>query len=502
MKNIRFILSIFLVTAFSIQAWSQHQAFPMHTQYTENHIKPSNYTQDELDNQTIAFYEKWKNSYLINGCENNQYYVFFDSGNTLTVSEAMGYGMLITPLMAGYDPQAKTYFDGLYRFYKAHPSHINNRLMAWKQITGCVDADGPDSATDGDIDIAFGLLLAHAQWGSWGAINYFQEAVEMINAIMEDDVHNEYFSVKLGDWVSSGGYARGTRTSDFIFDHFKVFQCATLDSNWTKVIDTTYYFANQMLENYSQETGLLPDFIEDVNTSPRPADPNFLEGNNDGNYSYNACRDPWRLGTDYLINGDARALNITKKINQWLWENTGGQVNRVKSGYKLDGSYTANWQDLSFMAPFTVGAMTDTTHQEWLNDLYDKTLSMSFSGGGYYGNSLKLLSMIVISGNYWVPGCDIMNAVGQVTQANKKIFSLYPSQTSDFVHITFYHSAQQGKYQLKIFDTNGHIINQSQIPSNDFEINTSDFDSGIYIIKLSDEEDTSLQQTEKMIIIH
>jgi len=101
--NFLFLFSILIYS----NVYSQNIPFPKHTTYLGNHIKPSNYTQDELDSQTIAFYEKWKAKYLINGCENNQYYVFFDSGNTLTVSEAMGYGMMIVPLMAGYDPQAK-----------------------------------------------------------------------------------------------------------------------------------------------------------------------------------------------------------------------------------------------------------------------------------------------------------------------------------------------------------------------------------------------------------
>jgi endo-1,4-beta-D-glucanase Y len=56
--------------------------------------------------------------------------------NVITVSEAMGYGMLITAFMAGHDPEAKKYFDGLYRFYKKHPSKNNPRLMAWCQVHG------------------------------------------------------------------------------------------------------------------------------------------------------------------------------------------------------------------------------------------------------------------------------------------------------------------------------------------------------------------------------
>ncbi|MDQ7862203.1 glycosyl hydrolase family 8 [Peribacillus frigoritolerans] len=52
--------------------------------------------------------------------------------NAVTVSEAHGYGMMITAIMAG--SQDKQYFDGLYRFYKAHGSDNDPSLMAWQQV--------------------------------------------------------------------------------------------------------------------------------------------------------------------------------------------------------------------------------------------------------------------------------------------------------------------------------------------------------------------------------
>src|SRR6185503_14700054 len=132
--------------------------------------------------------------YLRNDCGAGQYYVWFNeatSNNTICVSEGQGYGMIITAYMAGHDPDAKIYFDGLYQFYKAHPSIHNPYLMAWNQITGCIDdpAGGNDGATDGDLDIAYALLLADKQWGSTGAINYFSEAVNVINAIKANDMN-------------------------------------------------------------------------------------------------------------------------------------------------------------------------------------------------------------------------------------------------------------------------------------------------------------------------
>ena len=132
--------------------------FPQHVIYTAGTIKPSNYAQSQLDNEVKAFYDKWKAVYLKDDCGAGQYYVWFDEesdNNSICVSEGQGYGMMITAYMAGYDPNAKIYFDGLYLFYLAHPSVNNDKLMAWNQVTGCTDDPlvGYDSATDGDMNI-------------------------------------------------------------------------------------------------------------------------------------------------------------------------------------------------------------------------------------------------------------------------------------------------------------------------------------------------------------
>ncbi len=465
---------------------AQHFPFPQHTEY-HTHIKPSNYTQDQLDNQVRSYYDQWKAKYLINGCEDDQYYVFFDEGNTITVSEGMGYGMMIVPLMAGYDPDARMYFDGLYRYYKAHPSHIMPHLMAWRQITGCINAGGPDSATDGDIDIAFGLLLAHAQWGSQGPINYFHEAQLIINDIMgntpaEGDINQDYYSIKLGDWVRSGEYMTGTRTSDFIVDHFRAFKCAVNDTAWSLVLDKCYALVDAIQTNYSPETGLLPDFIVDVDSDPKPAPANYLEGDLDGDYSYNACRDPWRLANDYLIFGDERAKNAVLKIDQWLLESTGGHVNNIHAGYYLDGSVAASWSDNSFTAPFTVGAMLDTANQQWLNKLYSKILLASTANGGYYDNTLRLLAMITISGNYWVPPCDILNSTAKHKLQNVRYFNVYGPSENGLFTVKLEPVSANEVDAVEVFDLTGKKLMITKINGSAGRLDLRAVPSGIYLV--------------------
>jgi endo-1,4-beta-D-glucanase Y len=424
--------------------------------------------------------------------------VFFDDGNTVTVSEAMGYGMMIVPVMAGYDPNAKTCFDGLYRYYKAHPSSMTPHLMAWKQITGCVNADGDDSASDGDIDIAFGLLLAHEQWGSDGEIDYLKEAKLIISDLMgstpeKGDINQTLNTVKLGDWVTSGKYMTSTRTSDFITDHFRVFACVSDDSlAWTKVVDKCYDLVSEMQTNYSPQTGLLPDFIVNINTSAEPAQPDFLEGDLDGHYSYNACRDPWRIGFDYLINGDERALNAVKKINEWLYQKTGGNPSKVYAGYYLNGNAAVDWTDVSFTAPFTVGAMLATTKQQWLNKLYDKVLSSNTSENGYYGNTLKLLSMLVISGNFITPSCGTFNNISSHTHMQKEYFTANASDGRLTVYLKT--EAADKKMKIAVRNITGSLLSEQTV--SDAKKITIDIPSSVtalYLVSLYSTEGKNLE---------
>jgi hypothetical protein len=488
----KFLLSVIFIFSFGI-TFAQHFPFPQHTEY-HTHIKPSQYTQDQLDDQVRAFYDQWKAKYLINGCEDDQYYVFFDSGNTVTVSEAMGYGMMIVPLMAGYDPDAKMYFDGLYRYYKAHPSHIMPHLMAWKQITGCINAGGPDSATDGDIDIAFGLLLAHAQWGSQGSINYFHEAELIINDIMgntpaEGDINQDYYSIKLGDWVRSGHFMQGTRTSDFITDHFRAFKCAVKDTSWCFVIDECYALVDSMQTNFSPETGLLPDFIDDVDSSPVPAPAGYLEGEHDGEYYYNACRDPWRLATDYLISGDERAKNAVLKIAKWFYQSTGGSVNNIHAGYHLDGTHIYGWDDNAFTAPFTVGAMLDTANQQWLNKLYTKIRSYSINSGGYYDNTIKLMAMITLSGNYWVPPCDILNGTTENKNIQREMIRFIQMQGLKKVILKIDPVMIGQVFDLSVYNMSGQVVLKTDLSESVFqEINLRNLKVGVYLLSIKNKK--------------
>lgn len=385
--------------------------FPQHTAYTAGSIEPTITNQAGLDAAVVDFYAIWKSKYLF-PADNGEYYVFYKADEKpnvsagRSISEGHGYGMLLTVIMAGSDADAHTEYDGLYRYFRAHPSKFNNDLMAWHQVDGFVDPrHGNDSATDGDLDIAYSLLLAAQQWGNAGDINYQAEAESVIAAIMQDEVNQDRWTTKLGDWADpTSSYYDGTRSSDWMIQHFKAFRQATGDERWTQVIDTTYAMLADLYARKSPKTGLMPDFVVRRHGQYAPAPANYLESTHDGEYFYNACRTPWRLTTDYLINGDPRALAQVQAINAWIQNKTAGLPAKINAGYTLRGQRLKYDRSAAFLGPLGVAAMVGAENQTWLNDIWTELLARDpDKDDDYYGNSLKLLSMIVMSGNWWAP---------------------------------------------------------------------------------------------------
>lgn len=380
-------------------------AFPFgsHLQpYAAGTLAPSR-PQASLDQRTREFYDVWKAAYIRSGCKPGQAYVKADTFSGATVvSEGQGYGMLIVAMMAGHDPDAQNLFDRLLAYALDHPSVVDGGLMAWAQNQNCENIFGSNSASDGDLDIAYALLLADKQWGSAGAVDYLAAARRMIDAIWRSTVDDETKLTTLGDWVTvgSGKYDHTTRSSDWMPGHFRAFDGRGAGA-WPAVLKRTLALVRTMQDTYAPETGLLPDFVTRTDGVARPAPAGWLEGPDDGRYGYNACRDPWRLGIDAAITGDSRTIRAARKISAWARTTTGGRPNRLRDGYKLTGGATVDYNTMSFVAPFAVSAMVDPGGQAWLDALWDATVAAGPQG--YYPDSIKLLSMLAVSRNWLTP---------------------------------------------------------------------------------------------------
>ena len=73
-----------------------------------------------------------------------------------------------------------------------------------------------------------------------GTLHYKQEAIWIINALMDSVVNHDEWTLKLGDWVKDDDpkYGTSSRTSDWMVGHIAAFYDVTGDERWKKVLDT------------------------------------------------------------------------------------------------------------------------------------------------------------------------------------------------------------------------------------------------------------------------
>ncbi|MET8850979.1 glycosyl hydrolase family 8 [Amycolatopsis sp. NPDC004625] len=369
------------------------------TPYVPGTLRPS-VSQATQDAALQKYYDFWKKNFLTTKCGSGTYAVLSKDADHSFVAEGEGYGMTISAMMAEKDPQARSIVDGILKFVKAHPSVNNKDLHAAEQDSNCKSVNGSDSATDGDLEIAYGLLVADKKWGSSGSVNYKAEAVRIINAIKKSEVNGSTKFTLLGDWGNDAEYKNSSRSSDWMPGHLRAFAAATGDSFWDAVRSRSETAVSQLQSSYAPNTGLLPDFVVSTNSTPKPAPSNFLEGPYDGKYSWNACRDPWRLGADAISFSGSAAAGQVRKMNTWVKSATGGDPAKIQSGYSLSGSKTESGQHPCFTAPFAVAAMTDSGSQAWLDKLWTAVSSWSPDATDYYGTGITVQVLLILSGNY------------------------------------------------------------------------------------------------------
>jgi endo-1,4-beta-D-glucanase Y len=369
-------------------------------------IKPTNVSQAQMDAAIRQHYGAWKTNYLRNFGGGN-FWVKYDDTNS-TVSEAHGYGMVLAAYMAD-----KAVFDSMFHYFKAHPSQNAAHLMAWKQTLQngrMVDVNGADSATDGDLDIAFSLLLANVQWGSAGAIQYRAEALNILHDVLAHEVNTSSWTLTPGDWAS-GTDANHTRPSDFMTDHFLAFAKADAanSAKWNNIYNAVAKIVNYQFQHGSRNTGLMPGFMVRSGANFVPVPGKYLETPHDGDFDYNACRTPWRLAMSYILRGKTDMLAALRQQAGWIKTKAGGIPTNIRAGYFVrngpNGVAYVDFDDLAYTAPFAVNAMAGGPGgQIWLNRLWT-----SIAGGDYgiktdyFGDAIRLQAMLTIAGDWWLP---------------------------------------------------------------------------------------------------
>jgi len=217
--------------------------------------------------------------------------------------------------------------------------------------------------------------------------------------------------VLLGDWVDEESpYFSISRSSDLLLNHFTVF--ASFDTKnktfWTKALDESKKMISECYKNYSQSTGLLPDFIYAHDNTYSPVEGNILEDDYDGDFNYNACRTPWRVADYAIYSNDTSLDDYLNIFATWSFSTTSGNPALFKPGYTIMQDIPGtpipdrDWTDLSFTAPLLIAssllATKDKAMERWYEDIYSYLISYPITDSSYFGNCIRLMVLIDSTG--------------------------------------------------------------------------------------------------------
>src|SRR6185437_75558 len=314
-----------------------------------------------------------------------------ENGND-TVSEGIGYGMLIGVFM-----NDQPMFDTLWSYAKSH--FDGNHLMTWcipsPQSGSC---SGGGSATDGDEDMAYALLMASKQWTGG---TYASDAMTLIGNIFAHEVSGNI--LEGGDGFNN---ANQLDPSYFAPSYYRAFAAVDGGHDWMGVLNECY----TVLAAAAGSDGLVANW---VTPSGAATSRSSSTSNIDPYFGYDACRTPFRVGMDYCLNGDPRGQTYAQLISAfYASKSTAVSLSGITDGYTTTGGtppYMTYSAGMAFLGPAGVGAMAAGDSQVMLRDLSYKTInalstSNAMKASGvytYFHASWGVLSLMAMSGNFW-----------------------------------------------------------------------------------------------------
>ncbi|HEY3592220.1 MAG TPA: glycosyl hydrolase family 8, partial [Polyangiaceae bacterium] len=166
----------------------------------------------------------------------------------------------------------------------------------------------------------------------------------------------------------------------------------TADTRWNDVIKTVYDTIDNALNSANGNTtnGLVPAWC---NSDGAPSSP--------GNYQYDSCRTPFRIGLDWCLFAEPRAKAYVAKTSGFF---SAIGASKIADGYNLNGSPMPEHSgqgSAAFIGPAGVGAMSDPTFSSFMNQTYTSVAAGNLMAGGvYYEESWTVMSLLMMSGNF------------------------------------------------------------------------------------------------------
>ena len=388
------LLALLLATV----VFGQKFPFPMNEQ---SYKYPYGIAAENPYNEQIQeIFLRWDNAMYRESADGQFGRIRFDT-ESYTVSEGIGYGMLIYVYMANETNDfCQDKFDKLYAYYKKWSDSYG--LMHWK-IKGFESIDSYNAATDADLDVALALCLAAKQWGYSSSYSYADEAEILLDNIYKKEVGTHEVQGNMltlfnpGDsWSSTANACYFTVASVGVFKQTQEYFSFAMQHDWQTVYDDCHTFLelsqkNGVWANWNNWDGSLVD--------RSPYDLTSMD------CGWDACRVPWRVGWDYLWFGSESSKRMMAKTIDLLINRKIIGKPEMSSGFSnIDGeSYrnlivtTTSTGSSAFMGAYACALATDEAQQSYLDRYYKNLLEKEESP--YYSPTLQVLYLLATSGN-------------------------------------------------------------------------------------------------------
>ncbi|MDQ3232440.1 MAG: CIA30 family protein [Pseudobdellovibrionaceae bacterium] len=322
--------------------------------------KPQDIYRDQLKTE----YENWKAKYFVD-CGDGS--ADIRKSGSEAVSEGTGYGMLMAVSMD--DRQT---FD---RLTQGFQKRRNPRgMMSW-QFSVCGGVWGDNAATDGDLDIAMALVMADRIWGGYRFL-----AEPLITALKQYGTSECEGRLVLRPGDMWGGCRDNVdqrlNPSYFAPGYYRVFASYLPNQAdfWNDLTRGTY----ELLALYQRNMGgLFPDW-------------SYANGATAGAYGYEACRVPWRIGTDFAWHGKAEASQVLKNLYNYAHAR-GGPAKSVdqKNSCFIGGlALTATARDQN---------TADQWYRDWISSI-PQAPDPQVGDNPYYQGTLRVLYLLLAGG--------------------------------------------------------------------------------------------------------
>jgi len=363
--------------------------------------------------QAVQLINQWFNQFYYEDTTGTLGRIAWVSGSnvdtTITVSEGIGYGMLLAIIAAASPGVSETYrkrFDHMWAFYQLNKD--GNGLMNWKVQNFNATVVGSGAAPDGDLDVAKALLLAYERFMD---VSYLIAARKLMASIWTYEIISKV--------TTSGGtrylIAPGDSYSSFFNPSYAklaaIKLCAYYDNvtthYWNTLYTDTLWFLNANQTSVGSSCFYLPSNWCDKNGTP-------VIGNSSLGFGWDACRVLYHVAEAFYWFGDSAARAYLQTIASTSLATTlisspmslqltikpdgtsGQSYNSTSSTWSATA--TSDYNTAAIGTILTALTTTSTFTEAQAESVLDTILAYTTENTDYFRLALKAFILSVITG--------------------------------------------------------------------------------------------------------